>query len=61
MDKKYTIIDKFSLATTLNFMGFEYKKSKKDNRDIYIFVEDERFKFALAKILETRQLIRNNQ
>ena len=60
MQKKYTIIDKRTLAETLNFMGFKYMIfDRGKNRKVYSFEETKAFKFALAKILELRKQIDN--
>ncbi|HDK7179289.1 TPA: hypothetical protein PTW06_000902 [Clostridium botulinum] len=56
---EYTIIDKRTLADTLNFMGFRYMIFNRANRKIYSFENTEKFKFALYKVLELRKEINN--
>lgn len=56
---EYTIIDKKTLADTLNFMGFRYMIFNRANRKVYSFENTEKFKFALHKVLELRNEINN--
>jgi len=53
-----TIIDKKTLAESLNFMGFQYEKQVKGERFIYIFEATEEFKYALHRILTLRTELR---
>lgn len=60
MEKKYTIIDKKYLADALSFLGLRYMiYDKEDGRKVYSFVDDNKFKYALAKILEAKKEINN--
>lgn len=58
MEKKYTIIDKKYLAYSLSFCGVNFTVERKGSREVYLFEDNEKFKFALANILETRRKIR---
>lgn len=57
---KYTIIDKKYLADALSFLGCRYYIFNKEGRKVYSFVQDKKFSFALAKILELKNEINNN-
>lgn len=59
MNKEYTIIDKYSLAMALNFLGFRYYIYDREGKKIYSFEKTEKFSLALSELLKIRSELNN--
>lgn len=60
MEEKYYSIEKKSLATALNWMGFKYYIwTSREGKTLYGFEDSTRLHKALEGLLELRKQVRN--